>query len=80
MQANLTLKNGKVIPLTDEIYETILQIVDKNNETVAPADSIEELEAEFAELFTAAAATTKDLLRERAEELKREKRKLELFG
>jgi len=79
MQASLTLKNGKVIPLTDEICETVLQIIEKNGEAIKPADSIEELEAEFSELFTTTGATTEDLLEERAKELKREKRKSEMF-
>lgn len=44
-----------------------------------PADSIEELEAEFAELFVLTEAATEDLLKEHAEERKREKQKLDMF-
>lgn len=51
----------------------------KNSETISPADSIEELENEFAELFASDMATTKDLLEEHCEELKREERSLEVI-
>lgn len=80
MQPNLTLRNGQTIPLTNEIYEAILQIVEKNREVIAPADSIEELESEFAGLFASTEATTADLLEEHRKELKREERKLDLFN
>ena len=80
MQPNLTLRNGQTIPLTNEVYETVLQIVEKNVEKVAPADSIEELEIEFAELFASTGATTEDLLQEHRKELEREKRKSDLFS
>lgn len=79
MQPNLTLKNGQTIQLTDEIYEAVLQIIEKKDETIAPADSIEELENEFAELFASTESTTNDLLEEHKQELEREKRKLEMF-
>jgi hypothetical protein len=80
MQSNLTLKNGQIIPLTNEVYEAVLQIIEKNGETIAPADSIEELEMEFAELFGSTETATEDLLKEHAEELKREKQKLDMFS
>lgn len=80
MQPNLTLKTGQTIPLANEIYEAVLQIVEEKGKKVVPADSIEELEAEFAELFASTATTTKDLLEEHSEELKREKKKLDIFG
>lgn len=79
MQPNLTLKNGQTIPLTDEVYEAILQIVEKGNLSASPADSIEELETEFAELFASTEVTTDDLLEEHAQEIERERRKLEMF-
>lgn len=79
MQPNLTLKTGQTIPLTNEIYEAILQIVEEKGEKVMPAGSIEELEAEFAELFASTETTTEDLLREHSEELEREKQKLDKF-
>ncbi len=78
MQPNLTLKNGQTIPLNKEVYEAVLEIVEK--EMILPADSIEDLEAEFAELFVSSEATTEDLLIEHAEELEREKRKLNIFN
>lgn len=79
MQPNLTLKNGQTIPLTNEVYDAVLQIVEKEGEKVLPADSIEELEAEFADLFSSTEVTTEELLQERKEELKREKKKLDVF-
>jgi len=79
MQPNLTLKNGQTIPLTDEIYEAVLRIIEKKDETITPADSIEELEDEFTELFASTESTTSDLLEEHKQELEREKRKLEMF-
>ena len=80
MQPNLTLKNGQTIPLTNEVYDAVLQIVEKEGEKILPADSIEELEAEFADLFSSTEVTTEELLQERKEELKREKKKLDVFG
>ncbi len=80
MQPNLTLKTGQRIPLTNEIYEAILQIVEEKDKKVVPADSIEQLEAEFTELFASTETTTGDLLQEHTEELEREKKKLDIFG
>ncbi len=80
MQPNLTLKNGQTIPLPNEVYEAILQIVERNKESIVPADSIEELEAEFSELFVSTEATTDDLLAEYIQELKRERKKSDMFS
>jgi hypothetical protein len=80
MQPNLILKNGQTIPLTDEIYEAILKIVEKEGGKIVPADSIEELETEFAELFASTEATTEDLLREHREESKKEDKKMDFFS
>ncbi len=80
MQPNLTLKNGRTILLSDEIYEAVLRIVEEKDEKISPADSIEDLEAEFAELFVSTKMTTDDLLREHAKELEREKKKSDLFS
>jgi predicted CopG family antitoxin len=79
MQPNLTLKNGQTIPLTDEVYEVILRILKTKDETVSPADSIEELEEEFAELFAPNGASASDVVAEHEQELERENRKMELF-
>ena len=78
MQPQLTTRNGNIIPLTDEIYETILQVVKNRSDFVERASSIEELEGEFSELF-AESATTDELLAEHAHELAGEKKKLERF-
>lgn len=78
MQPQLTTKDGNTIPLTDEVYEAIVLLVKDQAEWVEPAASIDELEAEFSDLF-ADAASTDDLLAERADELVRENRKLEQF-
>lgn len=82
MQPNLTLRNGEVIPLTDEIYEAVLRVVENEKAKTAPAGSIEELEEEFAELFAAAAKngpTLRDLTDEHRQEIERERRKSENF-
>lgn len=73
MQPQLTTRNGNIIPLTDEIYETILQVVKNRSDFVERANSIEELEGEFSELF-AEASTPDELLAEHAHELARETR------
>lgn len=78
MQPQLTTKDGNVIPLTDEVYETILKMVKNPSDFIEPATSIEELESEFSELF-ADSATTGELLAEHDRELDREVRKLERF-
>ncbi|CAN5627892.1 MAG: hypothetical protein ACR2M8_12800 [Pyrinomonadaceae bacterium] len=79
MQPNLTLKNGQTIPLMDETYEAILKIVRNGDSNIKPARSIEELEAEFSDLFSSTAITTDDLLQEHGEESERERRKLRIF-
>ncbi len=76
MQPQLTTRDGNTIPLTDDIYEQIVQLVKKQSDFFEPAPSIEELESEFVELF-ADSATTDELLAEHALELAREKQKLE---
>lgn len=78
MQPHLTTRDGNIIPLTDEIYESILQLVEGRTNSVEYVNSIEELEDEFAELFTDSASTN-DLLAEHKFELAREKKKLERF-
>ena len=78
MQPQLTTRDGNTIPLTDDIYEQIVQLVKKQSDFLEPAPSIEELESEFVELF-ADSATTDELLAEHALELAREKQKLERF-
>lgn len=77
-QPHPTTKDGNTIPLTDEVYEAIVLLVKDQPEWVEPATSIDELEAEFSDLFTAGPSSD-DLLAERAEELARENRKLEQF-
>jgi hypothetical protein len=79
MQPNLTLKNGQTILLTNEVYEAVLQMLEKNGETISRADSVEDLEVEFADLFDSTGVTTQDLLEERTKEREREKQKLDLF-
>ncbi len=76
MQPQLTLKNGKVISLPDEVYELVLSIVQAHEEAIEPASSIEEVEAEFADLFAQGRPTTADLLEEHRQETEREERKL----
>lgn len=80
MQPRLTTKEGEVISLTDEIYEAVLLLIEKQNNEVEPVASIEELELEFADLFAADGATLEDLRAEHAQELEREERKLERFS
>lgn len=78
MQPQLTTRNGNIIPLTDEVYETILQMVKNRSDFIEPATSMDELEGEFQALF-AESATTDQLLAEHAQELRSEQQKLELF-
>lgn len=78
MQPQLTTRDGNVIPLTDEIYETILLLVRNRSDIIDPAESIDELEDEFSALFVDSASTS-ELLAEHAHELTRENRKLERF-
>lgn len=79
MQPNLTLKNGQTIPLMDDTYDVILRIISNNVSDIQPATSIEELETEFANLFSSVDLTVDDLIKERAEESEREKRKMRMF-
>ncbi len=79
MQPQLTTKDGNVIPLTDDIYESILRLMGSSSEPVEPAGNIEELEEEFAELF-ADSASTNELLAEHVSEKTREEQKLERFN
>lgn len=76
MQPQLTLKNGEVIPLSDEVYEIVVSIVQAHASMTGPAASLEMLEAEFADLFVGAGASTDDLLEEHRQELAREERRL----
>lgn len=76
MQPQLTIRDGNIIPLTDEIYETVLKIVKNRSESTNPALSIEKLEDEFSDLFTDS-VSTEELLAEHAHELLRENQKLE---
>jgi hypothetical protein len=78
MQPQLTTREGNTIPLTDEVYEAIVQFLKDKPEGVEPAASVDELEAEFPDLF-ADPPFTADLLAEHAEELARENGKLEQF-
>ncbi len=78
MQRQLTTRDGNTIPLTEEIYEAIVQLVKKQPDFVEPASSIDELEGEFVELL-ADSASTDDLLAEHAHERSREEHKLEQF-
>jgi hypothetical protein len=75
MQPQLTLKDGQVIPLSDEVYELVLSIVRAHEAPAGAASSIEALEAEFADLFIGDAPSTADLLEEHRQELEREERK-----
>lgn len=76
MQPQLTLKTGEVIPLPDDVYELVLSIIRAREDGVEPASSIEEIEAEFADLFAQSAPTTTDLLEEHRQEMEREEGKL----
>lgn len=78
MQPQLTTREGNVISLTDEIYETVLQLVIEQPMCLEPAASIDELEKEFSALFVDSASTG-DLIAEHREELIREDKKLERF-
>ncbi len=80
MRPQLTTKDGAVISLTDEIYEAILLLIEKQDHEVEPVASIEELETEFAGLFAANGATLEDLHAEHIQERGREERKLEHFS
>ncbi len=75
MQAQLTLKDGTVIALSDDVYTLVLQIV-QPYEPLESAGSVEALEAEFADLFEEGPSTT-DLLEEHRRELEREQRRLQ---
>lgn len=75
MQAQLTLKDGTVIALSDDVYTLVLQIV-QPYEPLESARSVEALEAEFADLFEEGPSTT-DLLEEHRRELERERRRLQ---
>lgn len=77
MQPQLTLKNGTVVPLSDEVYELVLGIVQAYEQTIEPAPSLEALESEFSDLFTGSAPSTDDLLEEHRQERAREERKLQ---
>jgi hypothetical protein len=79
MQPQVTLKNGNIVLLSDETYEAVLQLLEKPSVQIEPSNSIDELEEEFAELFSADGASVDDLLEEHSLEIEREKRKLELF-
>lgn len=81
MQPHLMTKEGDAVALPDEVYEAILQLIEKHSASTAkPAASIEELETEFAELFVTDGLTLEDLQAEHAQELQREARKLERFS
>jgi len=75
MQAQLTLKDGTVIALSDDVYALVLQIV-QPYEPLESAGSITALEAEFADLFENGPSTT-DLLKEHQREVERERRRLQ---
>ena len=76
MQPHLTLKDGKVIPLSDEVYEIVLDIIQTQEEPTNNATSLEALETEFAELFAGDGPSTDDILEEHRRELEREENKL----
>lgn len=78
MQPQLTTRDGYVIRLTDEVYETVLRLVENQLDSAEPAASIEQLEDEFADLFVDS-SSTRELLAEHADELERERHKLERF-
>lgn len=78
MQPRLTTKEGNVIPLTDEAYEAILKLMGHLPSAIEPAESVDQLEEEFAELF-ADSASTDELLGEHRTEAEREDRKLGRF-
>jgi hypothetical protein len=78
MQPQIILKDGSVIPLSDDVYELVLGIVKAREEAIEPALSIEEVEAEFADLF-GSGPSTKDLLEEHRQERESEERKLQRF-
>ncbi len=75
MQPQIILKDGSVIPLSEEVYELVLGIVKAREKTIEPASSIEEVEAEFADLF-GSGPSTEDLLEEHRQEREREEYKL----
>ena len=79
MEPQLTLKDGRVLPLSDEVYNLVLTIVEAQQEPVQPAISIDQLEVEFSDLFTGDGASTRDLLAEHNVEREREERKLQDF-
>lgn len=77
MEPQLTLKDGRVLPLSDEVYNLVLTIVEGKQESIEPALSIDDLEVEFAALFTGDGASTRDLMAEHENEREREERRLQ---
>lgn len=75
MQPRLTLKDGTVVALSDEVYELILGLVQAYQPTRETPASLDDLEVEFADLFNDDAPSTNDLLEEHRQELAREERK-----
>jgi len=76
MQPQLTLKDGTVIALSDEVYELVLSVVQVHQPVREPFLSLDGLEVEFADLFIGDAPSTDDLLEEHRRESEREERKL----
>lgn len=80
MQPQLTLKDGTVITLADEVFAVVLSIVQSCEVRVEAAASIESLETEFSDLLTTQGPSTEDLLEEHRRELSREEEELRRLG
>lgn len=76
MQPQLTLKDGTVIALSDEVYELVLNLVQAYKPVRESSSSLDNLEVEFADLFIGDAPSTDDLLEEHRQETTSEERKL----
>ncbi len=73
MEPSLTLKDGTKISLSDDVYRKIVKMI-KTDSLTESADSIEELETEFAILFAEDGPSTRDLMEEHAIERERDER------
>ncbi len=76
MQPQLTLKDGTVIALSDEVYELVLNLVQAYKPVRESSSSLDDLEVEFGDLFIGDAPSTDDLLEEHRQETMSEERKL----
>ena len=80
MLAQLVLKNGRVIPLTDDAYERVMQIVAPGEQlfNAEPTSDLETLMADFQDLYGTRMPSAAELLDERKLERIRERHRLEL--